>query len=110
MQIELTAITKEIYDSAQRLKRGSAEIFVLAKEKAEKERNYRRELAKEIFKLRDQKYPATLIPDLARGNTAELKFERDLAEAKYVAGRDSLEAIQTQMSGLQSILKVQSDV
>jgi hypothetical protein len=108
--IELTSITKEIFDSAQRLKNGSKEIFNLAKEKAEKERDYRKALAVEIVKLKSGGMAATLIPDIARGNTAELKFERDLAEAKYVAGRDSLEAIQSQMTGLQSILKHQTEV
>lgn len=110
MSLELTNITKEIYESTVRLKNGSKEIFKLAKAKAEKERDYRKALAIEIVKLKSEGKPSTLIPDIARGNTAELKFERDLAEAEYVAGRDSLEAIQSQMNGLQSILKVQSDV
>jgi len=109
MTLELTSITKEIYDSANRLKKGSGEIFKLAKEKAEKERDYRRALALEIIKLKSGGMAATLISDVARGNTADLKFERDLAEAKYVAGRESLEAIQSQMTGLQSILKHQTE-
>lgn len=108
--MELVDITREIYESANRLKNGSSEIFKLAKDKAEKERTYRKALAIEILTLRENKLAATLVSDVARGNTADLKFERDLSEAKYVAARDSLEAIQVQMSGLQSILKVQTEV
>jgi hypothetical protein len=110
MALELTNVTREIYDSTVRLKNGSKEIFKLAKAKAEKERDYRRALAIEIVKLKTGGMQATLIPDVARGNTADLKFERDLAEAEYVAARDSLEAIQSQMNGLQSILKVQFEM
>jgi hypothetical protein len=108
--MELLNLTKEIYDSTVRLKNGSKEIFKLAKVKAEKERDYRKALAVEIMRLKSEGMAATLVPDIARGNMADLKFERDLAEAGYVAGRESLGAIQSQMNGLQSILKVQAEV
>jgi len=42
--------------------------------------------------------------------TSDLKFERDLAEARYKSGRDNLQAIQSQMNGLQSILRVQTNI
>lgn len=108
--MELTTITKEIHDSGLRLANGSKELFPLAKRKAETEQAYRKALAMEIMKLRDDKLPATLIPDIARGNTADLKFERDLAEARWTSARDSLDAIKSQVMGLQSILKIQSEV
>lgn len=108
--METITIAKEIYDSTKRLQKGSTEIFLLAKEKAEKERNYRRALALEILSLREEKTPATLVPDIARGATAELKYQRDLADAKYTACRDSLDAIKQQINGLQSILRYQTEV
>lgn len=108
--MELTKITEEIYNAAQRLSKGADALFLLAKEQAETEKKYRDALAKEIVKLKLEGMSVTLIPDIARGNTAELKFNRDLAEAKYTSGRDSLKAIQTQVTALQSILKYQSEV
>lgn len=108
--MELSQISKEIYDSGKRLENGSKQLFTLAKEMAESERDYRKALQIEIIKLRDEKVQATLIPDVARGITSELKFKRDLAEARYKSARDSLEAIQSQMNGLQSILRLQTDI
>lgn len=107
---ESVTIAREIYDSSQRLHDGSQKLFGLAKKWAEAERDYRRALAVEILLLKDQKMPATLIPDLARGNCSELKFQRDLAEATYKSGRDALEAIRSQMNGLQTIVKFQKEI
>lgn len=108
--MDAITITKELYESAKRLEKGSSEIFILAREQAEKERDYRRELAHEIMKLRSEGMSVTLINDLARGNTSDYKFERDLSEAKYTAARDSLKAIAVQVNALQSILRIQSEV
>lgn len=108
--MDLITITKEIYESGKRLEKGSKELFSLAKEMAESEREYRRALQIEIMKLRDEKVQATLIPDIARGLTSDLKFKRDLSEARYKSARDSLDAIKAQANGLQSILRVQSDI
>lgn len=108
--MELSQIAKEIYESGKRLENGSKQLFSLAKEMAETEAEYRKALAVEIMKLKTEKMPVTIINDLARGNTSDLKFKRDLAEARYKSARDSLEAIQSQMNGLQSILKIQTEV
>lgn len=83
---------------------------MLAKAMAEAEQAYRSSLAKEIVKLKLEGMSVTLIPDIARGNTSELKFSRDLAEAKYTSGRDSLKAIMAQVNALQTIVKYVSEV
>lgn len=109
--MELNNITQELYQGSKRLEEGSKEIFNLAKEMAEKERDYRRALAIEKMRLREEeKLPVGLIDDVSRGNLADLRFERDLAKEKYTAGRDSLKAIQIQIGALQSILRLQSEV
>lgn len=63
------------------------------REYAEAERKYRIALQQEILKLRVDKIPVTIISDLARGSeiVAQLKFERDCAEAEY---KSCIEAIQ----------------
>ncbi|OSA65645.1 hypothetical protein B2H87_17540, partial [Clostridium botulinum] len=53
---------------------------------------------------------ATLIPDIARGNVAELKFKRDVAEVTYKSCKDMLQGLQAELSGYQSILRVQEDI
>lgn len=54
-------------------------------EKAEAERNYRVELAKEILRQRDAGTPVTIISDICRGKEeiADLKRKRDIAESLY---------------------------
>jgi hypothetical protein len=105
--IELIEITQEMYAVSKRIDKASKEIFKLAKNKAEFERVYREALAKEIVKLRSEGIPATLISDLARGNIAFLKHERDLAKDLFKSGISALEAVKTQASVLQTIARYQ---
>lgn len=105
--MELQSITAELRQAAADLREKVAELFSLAVEKAEAEKVYRQALAREIFKLRDEKIPVSIIGDMARGNIAEEKFKRDLAEAKYTAGREALASLQSQVSALQSVLRYQ---
>lgn len=108
--MELKDITKELYQGSKRLEEGSKDIFLLAKAMAETERDYRVALAKEKVKLRDEGMAIGLIEDVARGNLADLRFERDLSREKYIAGRDSMKAIAVQIGALQSILRIQQEI
>lgn len=107
--MELIAITQEIIETAHRLQRASKEIFHLGKEKAESERAYRRALMMEIMRLKADKLPATLISDVARGNVADLLFERDRAEVQFKAAMESMSALKSTLSALQSVLRVQDE-
>ena len=107
--MELLNITKEIMDTAHRLQNASKEIFFLGREKAETERAYRRALMMEIMRLKEDKMPATLINDVARGNVADLLFERDAAEVKFKAAMESMAALKSTLSALQSVLRIQED-
>lgn len=108
--MDLVNISKELYQGSKRLETGSNEIFLLAKAMAETERDYRSALAKEKMMLKDDGMAVGLINDVAMGNISDLKFKRDLAELQYQAGRDSMRAIQSQLTALQSILRVQKEV
>lgn len=61
------------------------ELKVRGQAKAEAERDYRVELAKEMLRLRTEGTPVTIMSDLCRGNEkiAELKMKRDIAESLY---------------------------
>lgn len=98
-------IAQAIRRVSERLDNAPQLIFGHAKAFAEAERAYRMELAKEIIRLRAEGMQATLISDVARGNVAELKYKRDLAEGLYRSSLESAKALQAELSGLQSIFR-----
>lgn len=108
--MELIDISKEIYRVSQRLDKAPKAIYEAAKEYAKYERDYRLALSMEIMKLKADGLPASLIADVARGNIAGYKFDRDLSEGQYKASIESSRVLQAELSGLQSMLKVTSDV
>jgi len=108
--MELSSTTKMMYEATKRMSDSSKEVFRLAKRKAETERLYRAELAKTMMRMRAEKIPATLIGDLARGEVAELKFERDLAMEMHRSALAAMEALKSEINALQSIAKYQSEI
>lgn len=110
--MELQSVIEQMQQTAQKLRIATSEIFTLVREKAEAERNYRIELAKEIARLRFEKTPATLVGDLARGNEsiANLKFKRDIAADRHKSGIEVIRGLQSELSALQTISKYQSDI
>lgn len=108
--LELTQTIQMLHEATQRLSEASREVFRLAKKKAEAERIYRVSLGQEMFLLREEKIPVTLIPDLARSRVAELKFDRDLSADMYRAALSSMEALKVEINALQSIAKYNSEI
>jgi predicted short-subunit dehydrogenase-like oxidoreductase (DUF2520 family) len=86
-------------DEAQRY------LYKQAKEKAESERVYRMDLAKEILRLRAEGQPVAIVGDLARGSCADEKFQRDFAESRFRATLEAVEIIKVQISALQSLYR-----
>ena len=110
MALDTVEIANEIYTAAKRLQKSGDKLFILAKEYAQAEQKYRQALGIELMKLRDEKVPVSIVGDVARANIAELKFNRDLAELKYKAGRDKAQALQAEISALQTLYKRQDDI
>lgn len=112
MPLELTNLTSALWDAAQKLKIDSNYIKGLAVNKATTERNYKKALACKILELKAEKYPATLIGDLCRGDdgVAEHRFNRDLAKALYDVAKSEQRSAEVQISALQSILRVQKEI
>jgi len=108
--MELHQINKEIYAISQRLDKATKALYKLGLEKAETERVYRMRLAQEMLSLRAEGMPAAMISDIARGNLSDLLFQRDAAEAKFKAAIESLDALKSQLTALQSILKYQEQI
>ena len=110
--MDLIQLNQELMKQYERLEREKNALFRLAKEKADAERDYRRALYQQILILRDQKLPATLISDLARGSetVSDLKFKRDVADTHYKAALASMEATRSQSSILKEIYDKQNEV
>lgn len=103
-------LSKEIMNTAKRLQKASSKIFELGKDKAETERNYRVALMHEMLVLKSEGLSIGMINDVSRGRVAELLFKRDLAEVMYKSGIESMKALQSTLSALQSLLKVYQDI
>jgi len=84
-------------------------LYKQAKEKAETERLYRMVLSQEIIRLRSEGQPVAIVGDVARGSCADEKFNRDLAESRFKATIEAIEAIKVTISALQSILRYQDE-
>jgi hypothetical protein len=108
--VELIQVTDEIYQLSKRLDKAASEVYKLAVEKANKEKTYRMELSKQITILKAEGLQAVLISDVARGNVADLKYERDLADGKYWSAIEALGALQSQLSALQTVSKYHAEV
>ena len=106
---DLIQIGEQLYKASQRLDKVPAELNKQAIAYAESEREYRKALSIEEYKLRSEGMPATLIGDIARGNIAELKYDRDLAEKLFKSAVESKRALEAEVSALQSLYKNQTE-
>lgn len=105
MSMEVIQVAQQLNETTQRLSKSTKEVFKLARKRAQTEQKYRKELMKEIVKLREQDYPATLISDVARGRVADLKLERDLAKEMHRSAMQSISALEVEVQSWQSILR-----
>ena len=70
------------------------------------ERDYRKALAVKELELRSKgnSVPANLAYDIARGQEAELRYKRDIAQIEYEICKDKLRNERTQIEALRSML------
>lgn len=108
--MELIKVTEEMHRATKRISNCPKEIEDRARDKAQAEYEYRKALSQAILKYKAEGYPATLISDLARGEVAELKLERDLKDGLYKSSIEGTRALQSQLNGLQSVARYQSDI
>ncbi|WP_461614355.1 hypothetical protein [Clostridium sp. Marseille-QA1073] len=88
------------------LQNGNIQLKTLAIEKAKTKKEYYIELNKKILELKADKYPATLIQDLAKGDSkvAELRLNKDIAESSYYVAIDALNNLRLEIETLRSML------
>ena len=97
----------ELFRRSEMLEVALKESGKRGKAAAEAEREYRIALASKILELRDKGFPATLIPDVARGDktVAGLKFDRDVSQVVYDNAKEAINAYKKQID----ILREQID-
>lgn len=88
------------------LTRGNAEIKTLGIKKAETKKQYSIALNKKMLELKLEKFPATLIQDLARGDekVAELRLHKDIAESSYFTAINAEDNLRLEIETLRSML------
>jgi hypothetical protein len=88
------------------LSKGNTELKTLGLNKAQTERDYRVALAQEMLKLKTEKYPATLIIYMAKGNemVADLRLQRDIAESAYFVALDAVNNLRSEIEIIRSKL------
>jgi len=97
---EILAKNKELTTSIKMLRENGTKL-------AEAERKYKIKLRQEALKLReDKKLPVTLIAQIIYGvpEVADLRFERDVAEAMYNANQEHINTTKLQIRILESQL------
>ena len=108
--MELHSITAELREAAAELRAKAGELEGLARERAEAEQKYSIAMARRVVELKDSGQSVTLIKDIAKGDCADLRFKRDLADGRWTAGKERLESLRAQVSALQTILKYHEEV
>ncbi len=107
--MELREITSAIVEDRRKIHDCMSVVWKLAKKKAEAEYYYKKAYAIEIERLRIEKNPATLIKELAEGEVADKRRDWELAQGQYRAGIASLEALQTSIQALQTMIRIMKE-
>jgi hypothetical protein len=108
--MDLIQIGAEIFTCAKRLEKAANELYKIGEAKAASEQVYRVKLAQEMIKLKADNMSVGMIADVAKGNVGEYLFKRDYDEVRWKAALESVDAIKSQLSAYQSILKYQDAV
>jgi hypothetical protein len=108
--MELIQLTNEVYTAAKRLEKAANELYKLGEAKAGSEQVYRMKLSQEMLKLKTEGMSIGMIVDVAKGNVGDYLFKRDYDEARFKAALESVDAIKSQLSAYQSILRYQDAV
>lgn len=108
--MEMIKVSDDMYVISKRLEKAANELYKLGDAKASSEQVYRVKLAQEMLKLKTDGMSIGMIGDVAKGNVGDYLFKRDYDETRFKCALVSIDAIQSQLSALQSIVKYQAEV
>lgn len=109
--MEIKELEKELLEKNKWLFMKLTEQKELIIKAAQSEYEYRVALASKMMQLKVEGMPVTIMPDLSRGDktVAKLKLERDIAEGIADACKQAIYAIQSAMSGIQSLISTRKE-
>ena len=98
---------QEIENKCKALDKAIKELAQNGYDKAQKEKDYKVAVSKKVFELKENGTPATLINLVIYGidEIADLRLQRDLAEAKYNANQEYINVMKLQIKILESQLQ-----
>lgn len=103
--MEQQTIAREIIECVKRLKAQENTLADAARERATMESAYRKLLAIEIMKLKQMGIQASIIKEVAHANIADTVLQRELSDSLFITKRESIRAIETEISAWQTIAK-----
>lgn len=103
--MEYHTIARELVECIKRLREQEQTLGGAAKERATTEAAYRKALAIEIMKLKQMGIQSSIIRDVAQANINDIILNRELQESLFTAKRESIRAIETEISAWQTIAK-----
>ena len=94
----------ELQTKVTLLNRALRELGDRGRAAADAEREYRVALAQKLLSEREKGLPATLLPDICRGDReiARLKFQRDVADTVYKAALEACNVYKLQIRVLEN--------
>lgn len=97
-------LLNELNNKCLELDKQVANLRVTGSAFAKAERDYKVKLRQECLKLREEGYAVTLIDKICYGveTVADLRYQRDCAEAIYKANMESINSIKLQIRILQA--------
>jgi hypothetical protein len=110
--MDLVQLNQSLYAVCQRLSKGADALLRLADQVAQTDMDYNIALASKIDELEKSGSKTTIIEKLAKGDpiVAQYGFKRLLADTKYDASKRALMALESEKSGIQTLLKTQQEV
>jgi hypothetical protein len=103
--MEYQTIAREIIECVKRLKEQEHSLADAARERATMESSYRKAFAIEIMKLKQMGIQASIIKEVAHANISDIVLQRELQDSLFIAKRESIRAIETEISAWQTIAK-----
>jgi hypothetical protein len=103
--MEYHTIAREIVECVKRLKEQEKTLAESARERATTEALYRKTFAVEIMKLKQMGIQASIIKEVAHANIADIVLQRELQDSLFTAKRESIRALETEISAWQTIAK-----
>ena len=101
---DLSKLKNAYIQKCKELEKTLSEYPGLVEDMAGKERAYLIAKAQSILRLKKDGHPVTLIPDLAKGEAANHRFDFQVAEGVFNACRENIKRIHANLDAYRSLL------